>query len=561
MGRWQFGIPLLPVFGRSKLLSGGSVYVATLMKDEAERLTIMTWKSALALAAGLAVAASPAVVPAEEIQGPMREFRGVWVATVANIDWPSRPGLPTETQQAEAIEILDRMVELNMNAVVFQIRPMCDAFYDSPYEPWSHYLTGEQGKAPEPFYDPLEFWVTESHKRGLELHTWFNPYRARHSGARNVTLSPDHIQNTNPELLVELADGHLWMIPTEQEVQDWSIRVVMDVVERYDIDAVHFDDYFYPYASYNNNEDFPDDDSWQAYLDGGGTMTRSDWRRNGVNVFMERLYNEIKEARPHVKFGLSPFGIWRPGHPRQIQGLDQYEALFADAKLWLNEGWVDYYTPQLYWPIRLVPQSFPVLLGWWQEQNTHNRNMWPGIGTHTLDATNPTRVHSYDDIVSNIMVARGIVGENPGHVHFSMRWFQNPRHTGLGEKLLEAAYAEPALVPPSPWLGDTPPNPPRVEVERDDENIHISWAPAMGTNPFRYVVYTEQDSRWSYEILNRDETSYTAPLTRRSREIITSGQGLEVTEVEGAEVRVGRIAVTAVDRLGNESERVLHDIP
>jgi len=288
-----------------------------------------------------------------------REFRAAWIASVANINWPSKAGLSTEKQKAEAIELLNRLKDHNYNAAILQIRPQCDALYKSDLEPWSYYLTGEQGKAPDPYYDPLEFWIEQAHNRGIELHAWFNPYRAHHVSGGEVT--ENSIVKTKPELVVKLKTGYYWMDPANPKTQDHSYNVVMDVVRRYDIDGVHFDDYFYPYPSYNKDEDFPDNNSWKKYLENGGSLSRGDWRRESVNIFIERLYKGIKREKHHVKFGLSPFGIWRPHYPESIRGFDQYEKLYADARLWLNEGWIDYFTPQLYWTINKIPQSFPVL--------------------------------------------------------------------------------------------------------------------------------------------------------------------------------------------------------
>jgi len=293
-----------------------------------------------------------------------REFRGVWVATVANIDWPSKKGLAAETQKKELLAILDRAVAMNLNAVVLQVRPMCDALYKSKLEPWSEYLTGTAGK--DPSYDPLAFAVKEAHARGLELHAWFNPYRAHHPSATGP-LTDSHIVNKRPDLAKPYGK-HRWLNPTNPEVADLTMAVVLDVVKRYDVDGVHMDDYFYPYAEKDadgNNISFPDDDTWAAYQKSGGRLSRSDWRRDAVNRFVERMYREVKKEKKWVKVGISPFGIWRPGHPPGIEGFDQYEGLFADAKKWLNEGWVDYFTPQLYWPIAQEKQSYSKLLAWW----------------------------------------------------------------------------------------------------------------------------------------------------------------------------------------------------
>jgi uncharacterized lipoprotein YddW (UPF0748 family) len=247
--------------------------------------------------------------------------------------------------------------------------------YDSKIEPWSEYLTGAMGKAPEPFYDPLAFAIEEAHRRGMELHAWFNPYRALHK-SHTGNISREHISKTHPELVRSYGE-YLWLDPGERDVQEHSLRVVMDVVKRYDIDGVQFDDYFYPDPS-GVNRDFPDQASWQKY-GAGGKLSRADWRRENVDAFIHSVYTSIKAAKPWVKFGVAPFGIWHPGDPPQITGFDPYNKLFADSRKWLMNGWVDYFSPQLYWPIEQKEQSFPVLLNWWAQQNAEHRHLWPGL--------------------------------------------------------------------------------------------------------------------------------------------------------------------------------------
>ena len=466
------------------------------------------------------------------IPGPRREFRAAWVATVANIDWPSKPGLDTAQQRLEARAILDRLVALRMNAVILQVRPQADAMYPSRLEPWSYYLTGQQGKAPTPAYDPLEFWIDEAHARGLALHAWFNPYRANHP-ANKGALSERSIVKTNPELVVELgSNGYYWMVPSMQAVQDHSIAVVMDVVRRYDIDGVHFDDYFYPYPSYNDNRDFPDDTSWARYRQAGGQLSRSDWRRAAVDTFVERLHHEIKQSKPHVAFGISPFGIWRPGHPPSIRGLDQYEVLYADARRWLNEGWVDYFMPQLYWPIAQIPQSFPVLLGWWARENSKQRHLWPGTTLSRMrDASGAT------EIVNQIMITRGMFAERPGLCMFSMKRLMNDEHA-LGERLRKGPYERRALLPASPWMDADAPDPPRVRVALSGGEHTITWTPARGEPAFVWVVYWEVNQVWQHAIV---------PGRRRSFAIPKAARGAT------------RIAVSSVDRMGNESRRAVVD--
>ena len=270
-------------------------------------------------------------------------------------------------------------MQLNLNAIVLQVRPACDAIYASKIEPWSYYLTGAMGKAPEPFYDPLAFAVDEAHRRGLELHAWFNPYRVAMLSPAPA-FSKNHITHTHPDW-VQRYGSSLWLDPGEKAAAEYSLEVVMDVVRRYDIDGVQFDDYFYPYKEKDAQKrelEFPDGASWRKYGAGGG-LSRDDWRRENVNSLVHQAYESIKAAKPWVKFGVAPFGIWEPGFPKQIRGKSAYTEIYADSRRWLTNGWVDYWSPQLYWPIDLPDQSFPVLLQWWTEQNPKHRNIWPGI--------------------------------------------------------------------------------------------------------------------------------------------------------------------------------------
>lgn len=469
-----------------------------------------------------------------------REFRGVWVATVGNIDWPSKPGLSTEEQQREAIAILDTAAALNMNAVVFQVRPHCDAMYKSSLEPWSSYLTGEQGKAPAPYYDPLQFWIDEAHKRGMELHAWFNPYRAHLT--RKNEIPDSSIVRKRPDIAKKINDGMYWLDPARKETQDLSYNVVMDVVKRYDVDGIHFDDYFYPY----NDGKFPDDDSWDEYQKSGGKLLREDWRRSHVNAFIERVYKGIKQEKNYVKFGLSPFGIWRPKNPSSITGYDQYNMLYADAKLWLNNGWVDYFTPQLYWPVNQIPQSFPVLLGWWAKENTLGRNLWPG-----MIISRPREEKTADEIFNQIMIIRGIVPEGPGHVHFSMKAFLRDS-SAVNAVLKNGPYQRQAIVPASPWLDDDAPASPTVTVSSLNDTARLSWEHPNISDVFRFIIYYRYNDTWGYSIVAQNDSVVTLPaertVRRENRNRNNDAAPAEITE------QLNSIAVTAVDRMGNESE-------
>ncbi|MCO6477734.1 MAG: DUF1343 domain-containing protein [Phaeodactylibacter sp.] len=497
-------------------------------------------------------APTPATAPT--LPAPEREFRAAWVATVANINWPSKRGLPVEQQKAEAIALLDLLADNNFNAVIFQVRPQADALYDSNLEPWSYYLTGEQGKAPEPYYDPLEFWVAEAHARGLELHAWLNPYRAHHTAGGEV--SDSSIVRRKPGLVVELANGMWWMDPALPETQDHSHAVVMDIVRRYDVDGIHFDDYFYPYPSYNDGRDFPDSISWLAYQAAGGELSRGDWRRQAVNRFMERVYTSIKAEKPHVKFGLSPFGIWRPNHPPSIKGFDQYDQLYADARLWLNEGWIDYFTPQLYWPVNQIPQSFPVLLGWWKQENTHGRHLWPGMSVGRISGEKGA-----DEVINQIMITRGMVPEAPGHVHWSIGPLV--RSDSLLQAIATGPYQKQALAPPSPWLDKSRPPAPEVDmdVEMADGQLMAKVYPARTEKAFRWVAYFRYGGVWDYQVINSGQPYTFIPLFKVKPGALPKERPEALPAPEAVYVPLAEIYITAVSRTGNEGPPTAIPLP
>lgn len=460
---------------------------------------------------------------------PQREFRGAWVATVGNSVWPSKPGLPVAEQKAEMLAIMDCAAQMKMNAIIFQVRPACDALYASKIEPWSEYLTGRMGQAPAPFYDPLEFAIAEAHKRGLELHAWFNPYRAHHFKTVSA-ISADHISKTQPQLVREYG-RYLWLDPGEPEVQDYSLRVVMDVLKRYDVDGIHFDDYFYPYEekdAQGRELDFPDDASWKKY-GAAVKLSRDDWRRENVNTFIKTVYDSIKTTKPWVKFGVSPFGIWRPGNPPQIKGYDAYARLYADSRKWLANGWLDYVVPQLYWAIDPKEQSFPALLNWWNTQNPKRRHIWPG-----LDATKTAEKWKPDEILNQVRIAAN-QPISAGHVHWNMKSvMKNP---GLSTGLERSSYAEPALIPAMPWLKVAAPPAPIVTVSRVN-NSRITWSTSSGAAPSHWVVQTRQNNRWKTEIFPG------------------SVQSLSLSSPE-----VDAIAVSAVNRVGELSAPATSTIP
>jgi uncharacterized lipoprotein YddW (UPF0748 family) len=425
-----------------------------------------------ALAASAFLAGSLACQPPPELP---REFRGVWVATVDNIDWPSRPGLPTDVQQRELDALLDSAHAIGLNAIVFQVRPSCDAFYASQLEPWSEWLTGRQGRAPDPPWDPLARAIDGAHARGLELHAWINPFRARHPQAKSPEAAT-HVLQRAPELAVRYGD-HWWLDPGRARARAWSLKVILDIVQRYDVDGIHLDDYFYPYPI--AGIEFPDATSYGAYRRIGGKLSRSDWRRSNVDRFVQELYEQVKRCKPWVKVGISPFGIARPGVPKGIQaGVDQYEQLGADVLLWLRNGWCDYLAPQLYWPIDQTPQSFAVLAPWWARQdNDQHRHIWPGINPgRAAEGKRPWRQGEIQQQIDLLRRTDGITG----HVHFSMRVLQADRG-GIAAALRERTYRTPALVPASPWLDGRPPAAPVAQLAKGaDGALDLTWQPRAG---------------------------------------------------------------------------------
>ncbi len=434
--------------------------------------------------------------------------------------------------------MLDGAQALNLNAVIFQVRPAADALYDSPHEPWSAFLTGRMGQAPEPFYDPLRFAVEEAHRRGLELHAWFNPYRAGHP-ADTAGMAPGHVSRRHPAYVRRYGE-YLWLDPGVPEARAHTERVILDVVERYDIDGVHFDDYFYPYRAYADGADFPDSTSWQRALEGGETRTRADWRRHNVDQLVESVYHGIKRIKPHVKFGISPFGIWRPGHPDGITGFDAYDELYADARRWLREGWVDYLTPQLYYRIDQTGQPYPVMLRWWIEENAHGRHLWPG--NFASRVRSPGERHwPAGEILGQIYVTRAQPGAQ-GNVHFSMKALMPaPDTTAQGrlvERLRTGPYARPALVPASPWLDDAPPDRPDVSLRMEDGGGVVTMAPGGSEAVRSWVVRWRQDGRWQLALVPGAQRTFTL----------------------GGGARPDAVAVSAVDRVGNESAAALHQV-
>ena len=433
-----------------------------------------------------------------------REMRGLWVATVRNIDWPSTDTVPAERQRAELIDIYDRAVAAGFNAIVLQVRPTADALYRSELEPWSTYLTGRQGA--DPGYDPLEFAVNEAHARGLEIHAWINPFRAAMNVADTGTLAASHVWNARRDI-VRIYGNFLWMDPGEPDARAHSMRVVTDLVRRYDIDGIHMDDYFYPYPIRDTvrggNIPFPDSAS---HARSGSALARDDWRRENIDNFVEQMYRESHAIRPSIKVGISPFGIWRPGNPPSVQGFDQYAQLYADARKWLQQGWVDYFVPQLYWAIAAPQQSFPALFDWWLGENTMRRHVWPGLATYRAAALSNN--FARNEIAEQVKIIRSRPVP-PGHVSFNTTTTLKRDNGVLAT--LKPMFADRALVPAFAWLDTTPPIAPAITVS--GRTLHIG----SPEKPRFWAVQSFdrgglfRRSRWTTRIVSGDSTTLTLP--------------------------------------------------
>lgn len=469
---------------------------------------------------------------AANIPATPREFRGVWVATVDNIDWPSTKFLTSAQQQAEITRIVDTAAALNFNTIVLQVRPTCDAIYPSTIEPWSEFLTGRSGKPPSTPYDPLKMWTDAAHAKGLLVHAWFNPFRARHQ----KTQFPDaasHVSKTHPAMVKKYGD-YLWLDPGEPWVHDRAISIVRDLLSRYDLDGIHIDDYFYPYPQ--NKVEFDDRASYGRYKQSGGSLARDDWRRQNVDRFVERLYREVKTMKRTALVGISPFGIWRPGNPPGVQSMDPYVLLHADSRKWLKEGWLDYIAPQLYWPVDSKGQPFEPLLKWWVAENTKRRHVWPGLYTSRVGGKEG-KVWNASEIGRQLEIIRRTPGAG-GAVHFSAVALLENR-PGLNN-LLRATYATPALIPATPWLNASPPQTLGVTAAQSSNasTLAISFTPA-GEPPFRIVVGTRYANAWKCTILPGDSTTTSVP----------------ARNAEGAALQC--VVISAVDRLGNESAKTV----
>ena len=468
---------------------------------------------------------------------PKREFRAAWIQSVNG----QFRGMPTEKLKQNLIGQLNSLQKAGINAIIFQVRPEADALYASRLEPWSRFLTGVQGKAPEPYWDPMQFMIDECHKRGMEFHAWINPYRTKTT--LKSELAPNHVYNIHPEWFVTYGD-QLYFDPALPESRRHICMVVSDIVSRYDVDAIHMDDYFYPYPI--KGKDFPDDASFARF--GGGFSNKGDWRRSNVNVLIKKLHETIREIKPWVKFGVSPFGIYRNESSDPLgsktKGLQNYDDLYADVLLWAREGWIDYNIPQIYWHIGHPVADYETLVKWWA-RNTENRPLFIGQSVmNTVQNADPKNP-SINQLPRKMALQRAYQT-----IGGSCQWPASAVVENVG-KYRDALIAEyhkyPALPPVFDFIDNEAPAKVRKmkPVWTEDGYILFWTAPKYKEEMNRavqYVIYRFNDK----EKVNIDDPSHIVAITR---------DNFYKLPYEDGKTKY-RYVVTALDRLHNESKSV-----
>ncbi|MEO9023055.1 MAG: family 10 glycosylhydrolase [Ginsengibacter sp.] len=476
---------------------------------------------------------------------PKYEFRGVWVATVDNIDFPSSRFLSTQQQKDEFIKLLDMHKRNGMNAVLVQIRPASDAFYPSQNEPWSEFLTGKQGRPPVPYYDPLKFMITETHKRGMEFHAWMNPYRAEFRVGKS-SIAPTHITKLHPEWFITYGSVK-YFDPGNKDAQAFVVNVVRDVVKRYDVDAIHFDDYFYPYRI--AGKEFNDAVSFKKY---GNGMDREDWRRSNVDSIIVHLSRAIKEENKYCQFGISPFGVWRnidkdPEGSNTKAGQTNYDDLYADILLWLKMKWIDYVVPQLYWEISQKVVGFKVLTDWWAN-HAYGRQLYIGQGIYRALEPKSYAWKNKEELPNQIINLRQYP-QIQGSVYFSSSTF-NSNPNGWNDSLRNNYYKYPAIPPPMPWIDSAKPDRPVLLFDSSkpafvSTAIDLYFRENKDNNLInRYIIYQFDD------LSDMDQND-----PKNIKEIILSGNSFYHFIFQNIPASQNKIviAATALTKTNNES--------
>ena len=477
---------------------------------------------------------------------PKREFRAAWVCTLANLDWPSKANLSSDVQKREFIAILNKLQRIGMNAVVVQVRPAGDAMYPSELSPWSQYLTGKQGKPPSPYYDPLEFMVEEAHKRNMEFHAWFNPFRAV-SHVRFCSVTPDHPSRQHPDWCYLYGETKYYD-PGVPDARHHLQSVIMEVVRKYDVDGIHLDDYFYPYPK---KGEVIDDATTYARYGGKYFATKGDWRRDNIDRFVKGLGDSIRMAKPWLKYGISPFGVWRNRDEDArgsltVRALASYDGLYADSRKWVQEGWVDYIAPQLYWNIDHPRASYRNLLTWWAELET-SRHVYVGHATYLMSQATPPKWASTAEFLKQARMTR----ERPdigGNIWFrSASLVSNPQ--GISEALRTKIYPYPAIPPAMPWRDSIPPlHPEALQTAAVKNGVSVAWekpGPAEdGQEVSYYIVYRFEGQK----VYDMDDP----------RHIVSIQRGTKFFDSKVERGKEYCYVVTSVDRCHNESSRFVY---
>lgn len=490
-----------------------------------------------------AVIAITALTAQGQIANPKREMRAAWIASVENIDWPSSKNLTPEQQRQEFVRLIDRLKNVGINAVIVQIRPCADALYDSKIEPWSVYLTGKQGMAPKPYYDPLTFMIEECHKRCIEFHAWLNPYRTiKDTSYRNIDSL--HVIKQHPEWLVTYGNQR-YFDPGLPQTREHVLKVIKDVVTRYDVDGIHFDDYFYPYRI--KGEEFKDSASFAAYPRGFSPDQREAWRRDNVDLIIRMLHDSIHAVKPYVKFGISPFGIWRnkANDPRgsETNGGSNYDELYADILLWMQNRWIDYVVPQLYWHIGLKVADYKTLADWWSK-NSNGVPLYIGQGYYRVDPKSKTKEWADGKELARQLALNRTIPQIAGSIFFSAKSFLNDP-LKVNEQLKTQYYQHPALVPQMRFIDSLPPQAPvRVSLRKGKSDVRISWSVGDTTasemdRPRYFVVYRF-----------RGAPDYSNPANIYT---ITDATSIVLKRGKRHRKQQTKFSVTALDRLYNES--------
>ncbi len=472
---------------------------------------------------------------------PKYEFRGVWIATVVNTDWPPK-GATTAQQKAEFIRQLDQHQRNRMNAMIVQIRPAADAFYPSDYEPWSQWLTGVQGQPPSPYYDPLQFMIEETHKRGMEFHAWLNPYRANFN-INTSSIAANHVTRTHPEWFLTYGDKK-YFDPGNREARQFVVTVVRDIVKRYDIDAIHMDDYFYPYRL--EGKEFPDETS---YRNSRSTLKKGDWRRSNVDTIIQDLGVAIKQEKRLCRFGISPFSVWRnkkddPEGSDTKAGQTNYDDLYADIVLWLKKGWIDYVAPQLYLAIRHDKIAYEKILDWWS-RHSYGRHIYIGHGIYRAGGKEEAW-NDPNELPNQVKLLRRYPNVQGSIFYKSLTFDSNPN--GWNDSLRNNYYKYPALLPPMRWVDNEKPWPPIVERTITSDSIIqliVKPDPRNNVDIKYYVVY-------QYAADSHDDTFGNIPkfMTR----LVPMPEGFEIKESLSSAHFSYRYLITAVGKNNNESD-------